>query len=158
MIEFLTFLLVVITAVYAYLTSRILEANRRSVTAMQEQMRSATRPHVHLDLVPESRLIEASLRNTGVTAAEPPLRVATRNETRPSRLTAGSMPLLGPGREFREFVGSWEALQSTTDSLVFSATVAYADPAGNRYEESFASTYLVFAICRTLDGRTLGAN
>jgi hypothetical protein len=69
MADFLTFLLVILTGVYAYLTYLILDANRKAVAAMREQIRASTRPYVHLDLVPDGPLIEVRLRNTGITGA-----------------------------------------------------------------------------------------
>jgi hypothetical protein len=145
MIEFLTSLLVVITSVYAFLTFRILQANRDSVTAMRAQIDAATRPYVHFDLMLRGPLVEASVRNTGVTAGRnvrvttaPPLRVAIHNETRPSHLTTACLALLAPGRELREFIGRIEHVRSLTESLSFTACVDYADMSGRHYHDEFA--------------------
>ncbi len=144
MIEVLTSLLVIITGIYAYLTYRILQANCDSVAAMKAQIEAATRPYVHFDLVLQGPLVEASLRNAGVTAAldvtittTPPLRVAIRGETRPSRLTAASLALLAPGRELREFIGRIGDVRSLTNSLSFATWVSYRDAGGRTYREEF---------------------
>ena len=145
MIEFLTSLLVIITGVYAFLTFRILQANRNSVAAMNAQIDAATRPYVHFDLELRGPLVEASLRNTGITAGRditvtttPPLRVTIQNESRPSRLTSGSLALLSPGRELREFIGRIEHVRPLSESLAFTASVAYTDMSGRRYTDEFA--------------------
>ena len=145
MIEILTSLLVIITGIYAYLTFRILQANRDSVAAMRAQIDAATRPYVHFDLVLRGPLVEASVRNTGITAGldvsittTPPLRIAIQNETRPSRLTAAPLALVAPGRELREFIGHIEHVRSLTQSLSFTASVDYRDMGGRKYRDEFA--------------------
>ena len=72
MIEFLTAALVIITAVYAYLTHRISKANQQVVQVMREQSDALTRPYVTVAAVtePGSPALYLRISNTGKTAAE----------------------------------------------------------------------------------------
>lgn len=145
MIELLTSLLVIITGVYAYLTFRLVEGSRASVAAMKAQIEATTRPYVHFDLEPYGNLVEASLRNTGLTAARrvtvtiaPPLKVAVAGEIRPFRLGEVPLALLAPNRELREYVGRREHVRSLSDDLRFSVSIRYENAAGHIYDEAFS--------------------
>lgn len=140
--DILTLVLVIITGIYAIFTFFILKANQAAVHAIQTQVKAATRPYVHFDIVPESRLLEASLRNAGVTAAldvcvvtNPPLRTEVRGESKPSRLTGNAIAMIAPGREFREYMGSWDQFNSKTESLSLSVSITYKDSVGNNYKD-----------------------
>lgn len=71
MIEFLTSLLVVITAFYAWATYRILKANERVVEAMREQSEATYRPYVTVTvrLEPDNPIFYLRIANLGKTAA-----------------------------------------------------------------------------------------
>lgn len=71
MIEFLTSLLVIITAFYAWATNRILKANERVVEAMREQSEVTYRPYltVTLCLEPDNPMFYLRIANRGKTAA-----------------------------------------------------------------------------------------
>lgn len=71
-LNWLTLALVVITAIYAYLTFLILKANRAVVAAMQDQMEAALRPYVtaEVNTRPGSTLVQLVVKNTGKSAAE----------------------------------------------------------------------------------------
>lgn len=71
MIEFLTSLLVIITAFYAWATYRILKANERVVEAMREQSEATYRPYVTvtLRLEPDNPIFYLRIANLGKTAA-----------------------------------------------------------------------------------------
>ena len=83
MIEILTTLLVIITGVYAYLTFRILEANRGSVAAMKTQVEAATRPYVIVALAPERSGFTVFVFRTWVTP--PPRTCGFKAPPRSSR-------------------------------------------------------------------------
>lgn len=71
MIEFLTALLVIITAFYAWATFHILKANKAVVTLMAEQSDALTRPYVTVGtfLMPDSPIFTLRIANTGKTPA-----------------------------------------------------------------------------------------
>ena len=146
MSEFLTSILVVLTAIYVWLTYRIASANKKAVAAMQDQVQASVRPYVYFDLDPWSNvIIEAKLRNSGATAAhnisvrtEPELRSPYPSGQDPKiNLTAHKTSLLVPGREIVEFVGTWPEIKAYAPDLVFTGVVAYEDHAGLKYEERF---------------------
>jgi len=70
-INFLTALLVVITAIYVWVTHRILKANEKVVSVMQAQHDSATRPYITIRpfTEPGNPILLLEVRNTGLTAA-----------------------------------------------------------------------------------------
>ena len=71
MIEFLTAVLVVITAFYAWATFRILQANEKVVSIMREQSEAISRPYISIStfLVQKSSFVYLRICNTGKTAA-----------------------------------------------------------------------------------------
>ena len=71
MIEFLTALLVIITAFYAWATFHILKANKAVVTLMSDQSEALTRPYVTASvfLLPDSPIFTLRIANTGRTPA-----------------------------------------------------------------------------------------
>jgi len=68
----LTAALVLVTAVYAYLTYGIMKATRRSVEAMKLQTESLTRPYVTISpmTIPGNPILFLRVSNSGRTAAE----------------------------------------------------------------------------------------
>lgn len=70
--EILTGALVVITAIYAYLTHRMAKATDASVQLMKEHAAAISRPYVVLSMVkrPNNTFIHLRVENTGKTAAE----------------------------------------------------------------------------------------
>ena len=71
-LEVLTGLLVIITAVYAVATFRILRANQQAVEVMREQADALSRPYVAIApfTAPRSHLFRLRIANTGKTAAK----------------------------------------------------------------------------------------
>jgi hypothetical protein len=71
-IELLTAVLVVITAIYAWATYRILRANEKVVEAMQEQAIAVSRPYVVVApmLEVDNPIFYLRVSNTGKTAAQ----------------------------------------------------------------------------------------
>lgn len=70
--DILTFLLVSITAVYAFLTYLILRANHKSVDTMRIQIEASLRPYISIKVFapPESISFYLQITNTGKTTAE----------------------------------------------------------------------------------------
>ena len=68
----LTALLVLITAIYAYLTHRMAKASEASVRLMKEQSDAISRPYVSVSLLkqPNNPFILLRIENTGQTAAQ----------------------------------------------------------------------------------------
>ena len=68
----LTGVLVVITAVYAYLTNRMARASEATVSLMKEQIDSISRPYVIISMVkrPNNPFIHLCIENKGHTPAE----------------------------------------------------------------------------------------
>lgn len=69
---FLTFILIVVTAFYAFFTFRILQANQKATRVMEAQLEASTRPYIAIKTftVHESQMILLSISNTGKSAAE----------------------------------------------------------------------------------------
>ena len=67
----LSAILVLITGYYAWVTHRILQANRKTVEASEEQLEALRRPYVNvvLILVPQTPIFALVIRNDGKTAA-----------------------------------------------------------------------------------------
>lgn len=70
-IEFLTTLLVIITAIYAYLTYRLAKASEASVESMQEQSEALVRPYVTIQpfVRPHTSILYLRIKNVGRTNA-----------------------------------------------------------------------------------------
>jgi len=71
-LEYLTAILAFITAIYAYLTHKILKANEASVEAMHDQTEAVLRPYITFTpfIRPHTQLICLRISNTGKTAAK----------------------------------------------------------------------------------------
>ena len=71
-IETLTGILVVVTAIYAFFTLRILNANNNAVKAMNRQSEAFTRPYLTVApfIPPRTHMIFLRISNTGRTSAE----------------------------------------------------------------------------------------
>ena len=71
-IEWLTAVLVVITAVYAYLTHRIAKASEASVAAINRQSEASLRPYITISpfVRPKALFLYLRVANTGRTSAE----------------------------------------------------------------------------------------
>jgi len=69
---FLTFALVVVTGFYVFFTYRILGANQRLVTLMQDQLESGLRPYIVIStfVTPGNPMICLKISNTGRMTAE----------------------------------------------------------------------------------------
>jgi len=71
MIEFLTGILVIVTAIYAYLTYRMARASEASVEAMQRQSEDSLRPYITVSpyIRPNTPVLYLRIANTGLTGA-----------------------------------------------------------------------------------------
>jgi hypothetical protein len=69
--EFLTGILVVTTAIYAWITFKIMKANKQIVGAMHEQREAEVRPYVTINVftVPRNPIFYLRIANTGKTGA-----------------------------------------------------------------------------------------
>lgn len=145
MTDLLTALLLFVTAYYAWITSRILLANKEAVAAMREQSEAMTRPYIQptLALLPGSPIFVLRVKNTGKTTARN-LRLGLDkdfyqlgNKSRNLRaLNAFKEPILSfpPGSEFMFWLGTGpEMLGPTHDDnlmpqvLAVTATYEYSD-------------------------------
>jgi hypothetical protein len=72
LVQILTAMSVIITAIYAWLTYQILKANRATVQAMEAQSMALTRPYIAVSAGAErgSILFLLTIANTGSTSAE----------------------------------------------------------------------------------------
>ena len=128
------------TIIYATLTFFILLANNRAVSAMEKQVTAMTRPYVHFDIrFFESVFIEATIVNRGITAAHdivitciPELK---NYENVVATLPKQTIPLLSPGRELTEFLGSWEEIQKLGQAVPVEVTVTYRDGSDKQFTE-----------------------
>jgi hypothetical protein len=150
MIEILTFLLVIITGIYAYLTFRILQANRASVSLMASQIEASTRPHVTLSLERErAGFYSFEVSNRGRSAARQ-LRLTCDPEIRPVS-AAGSVVQVGkptdatglfrhpitylaPDQTIRVLFGHYSGIRDSYPDLRFKIALAY-DGVGQSYSE-----------------------
>lgn len=71
-IDYLTAILVIVTAIYSYLTYKMVKASEASVEAMREQSESMLRPYVGVSpyVRPHTTILYLRIENTGRTAAE----------------------------------------------------------------------------------------
>jgi phage terminase large subunit-like protein len=140
----LTALLVIVTAIYAFLTYRILKVNRQILEQMREQLNASVRPYVVFDIVPSDQYFEGIIRNTGLTAA---IRVSVNLELRievelggrklSPNLISKEIALLAPGGAIDEYFGHFEDVKKQNPSLQFSGTLTYSDVSARKYTENF---------------------
>jgi hypothetical protein len=71
-IDYLTAILVFVTAIYSYLTHKMAKASEASVSAMREQTEAMLRPYVIVApyVRPHTTILYLRIENTGTTAAE----------------------------------------------------------------------------------------
>jgi len=141
--EILTALLVLITGVYVFVTYKILRANERVVSTIQEQINSSVRPYIYFDLA-HGPLINAKLKNTGITAGynvsvqlDPQLYVFTGEKKLKARITSNTISLMPPGKEIEEFIAGYPELEKQTPSLKYKGTLNYCDVNHQEYIEEF---------------------
>jgi len=144
MIEMLTALLVVVTTVYVYLTYLILRSTKDSVQAMDRQVSAIVRPYAHFDLSSAGPLINATLHNTGQSAAKnvqvsltPELTGFSRDTPRPVKIASQTVTWLPPGKRIEEFVCSFAEMENTNPSMAYQGTIQYQDQSGVEYREHF---------------------
>jgi len=150
MIEVLTLLLVVITGVYAYLTFRILEANRASVATMNTQIEAATRPYVTVALSTErSGFLSFAVSNVGHSAAMD-LQLKSEPEIKPVRASGSAttvgkipdsiglfhhtIPYLAPSQRLEALVGHYSGVKTSYPELRFTISLQYKGSAGHYAE------------------------
>ena len=114
-----------------------------AVEAMRDQIRESVRPFVSFDVVPRGFLIEAQLKNSGRTPAhgvkiesDPVLQTCIGGTTKAAKLALNAIPLLVPGREVVEFLGSWDDIKNYS-RLRWTGTLRYSDSTGFNYSEPF---------------------
>ena len=151
MIEILTLLLVVITGIYAYLTFRILQANRASVSLMASQIEASTRPYVTLSLERErAGFYSFELSNHGRSSARQ-LRLTCDPEIKPIEATGSVVhfgnptdatglfrhPItnLAPGQALRVLFGHYSGIRDSYPALTFKIALTY-DGVGHSYSET----------------------
>ena len=151
MIELFTFLLVIITGVYAFLTFRILQANRASLALMSSQIESSTRPYVVISLSRERAVFYSfEVSNLGRSAArrlqltcDPEIKpvgaagnvVQVGKPTDASGLFRHPTTYLSPGQTVKVLFGHYSGIRASYPSLTFNITLRY-DSVGNSYEEN----------------------
>lgn len=142
-IELLTGALVVITAMYAVFTHRIMRANERTVQAVHEQNENAVRPYLDIGVItpPNSHMFMLRIGNTGRTGARNVrleldrdfFQYGKKDGTNLRKTTAFTQPIeqLPPGSELRfglafgpQLVG--DAVDETVTPPVFTITAVYS--------------------------------
>src|ERR1039457_4715998 len=103
MMETLTLLLVIATVLLVFVTGVYAYWTYKAVDTMRAQIVASVRPYVCLDFVPEGPVIEAVLRNTGVSAAHgvtvsltPHVNINLRGAPQGSSLMTQSVSLMPP--------------------------------------------------------------
>lgn len=149
-IEILTSLLVIITGIYAFLTHRILQANRASVALMTSQIESSTRPYVVVSLSREragfysfevSNLGRSSARQLHLTC-DPEIKpvgaagdvVQFGKPTDATGLFRHPITYLAPGQTVRALFGHYSGIRDSYPDLTFKITLRY-EGTGKSYEE-----------------------
>jgi hypothetical protein len=142
-IEILTGVLVVITAMYAVFTYRIMRANERTVEAVREQGEAALRPYLDIGAItpPNSHMFLLRIANTGRTGARDIrleldrdfFQYGKRDGTNLRTASAFSQPIeqMPPGSELRfglafgpQLVG--ETVDMALTPPVFTVTAVYS--------------------------------
>jgi hypothetical protein len=142
--ETITLINLVIAVVALIVAGLAMHANWKSAMWVEKQTRSATRPHVFYDMVTGLHRVEAVLKCSGMSAAydirvslNPPVKVKVRNIPT-SSIAERTTPFLAPGREVREFLGSFEEMKATSPGLQFTIKVSYRDTDRNQYTEQYS--------------------
>lgn len=142
--EILTAFLLLVTAVYAYITYRILQANEKAVQHMKMQTVAISRPYVSIDVITHGPLISLFARNDGKSSAHavsmtvsPALHSYHRETAHPSRIVEAGIAFMPPGKEIEEFLGGWHEIESENSSLKYTGVIKYSDSEGTQYEEPF---------------------
>lgn len=142
-IEILTGALVIITAMYAVFTFRIMRANERTVQAIHDQSENALRPYVDIGVItpPNSHMFMLRVANTGRTGARNVrleidrdfFQYGQKDGTNLRKTTVFTQPIeqLSPGAEIRfglgfgpQLVG--DVVDSTLTPPVFEITAVYS--------------------------------
>jgi hypothetical protein len=142
-IELLTGALVIITAIYAWITYRIMRANERTVQVVRDQNEAALRPYVDIGVVtpPNSHMFMLRIANTGRTGARNVrleldrdfFQYGKKDGTNLRKTTAFTQPIeqLPPGSEIRfglafgpQLVG--DKIDETATPPVFSISATYS--------------------------------
>ena len=144
MMENLTLLLVIATFLLVFVTAAYAWSTYLAVDTMRAQIVASARPYVCLDFVPEGPCIEAVLRNTGSSAAHdvtvsltPRVNIKLRGAPQGSSLMTQSVSLMPPRKEFREFLGNFAELEADNASLRWTGEVAYFDSSRHKFTETF---------------------
>jgi len=123
-----------VTAVYAFLTYKILKANQETVRASRDQIEASVRPYVYFDLVNHWPDIEGFIKNTGRTPAHdikivlaPKIETEVQGKRKVPNLLTATHSFLAPDRELHELLGEWKDLRNQNPSMVFTGTVTYRD-------------------------------
>ena len=70
-IEYLTGILAFITAIYAWLTFKMLQANKEAIRVMKDQFQSTTRPYIVANVVVKpDAMVELVIKNVGKSSAQ----------------------------------------------------------------------------------------
>ncbi len=142
--EILTAILVVVTAVYAWVTFRIMRANERSTAIASKQTEDSLRPYVYYDFSYDPPCIDGRLENFGKTAAydisvslEPSLGVVHSKKKGSGCIIDHPTSYLPPTRQIVEFLGTWDEVTANDTNLVYHGSITYRDGAGQQYSEAF---------------------
>jgi hypothetical protein len=151
MIEILTSLLVAITGIYAYLTFRILQANRASVAAMNAQIEAVTRPYVTVAFSrPHPGFLSFTVSNVGHSAAVN-VEMKSDPEIKPVRASGSAktigrvpesiglfhhpIPYLAPSQSIDALIGHYSGIRESYPDLRFTISLSYGGSAG-RYTDT----------------------
>lgn len=137
----LTFLLVVLTAAYVYLTYKISAASMKSVELMRQQILTMTRPYVQFDMVSTDGCIEARMWNSGLSAARnieittiPALKRFTLDNGL-ATIVRKPIKILVSGKQLNEFIGSLQDYTSNSCDGKYHIQISYEDMSGIKYKE-----------------------
>src|SRR5438874_6742 len=141
MIELLTSLLVIITAIYAFLTFRILQSNRASVSLMTAQIEASTRPYIVISLARErAGFLSFEVSNLGKSAAthlklscDPEIKpisasgsvVQVGKPTDATSLFRHPITYLAPGQIMRVLFGHYSGIKAKYPDLTFKLSLNY---------------------------------
>ncbi len=161
-IDYLTATLALITAIYAFITHRILIANQKAVKVMERQIEESTRPYVlaHAYTPMGSQSFELQITNLGKSVAydvslkldkEIYIGGVVKNESKFSELPIfrDGMPSMAPGFKISFYLGTSFKVLSGDENQVkspkeFKITISYRNGRGRKYEDFFNVNIGVF--------------
>lgn len=131
-----TIIMVILTAIYVFVTIGILIVTTLSNKISKENLLNISRPYVFLDLFPQNKNIYLRVKNTGVTSAYD--ITSDINNEQISQMV-NKVRYLGPGVELKFYLGNISSFKEP-----IKGQIRYKDGFGKSYEESISEDNIIY--------------